>query len=133
MTSLSQNSKRTYSSGEKHFMNFCGLLKKNPSQALPANESTLIYFAVYLSILWLPPHISEFTCSSRFNPNLHLAVSDIKFFPSFTSPHDMTVEMKASKTYPFRKGMTLVISKISQVTCPVNCNEKVLRHNPRIL
>ena len=77
--------------------------------------------------------ISEFTCSSNFNPNLHLTTSDIRFFPSFTSPHYMTVEIKASKTDPFRKGMTLVIGETSQVTCPCKCNEKVLGHNPKIL
>ena len=49
MASLSQNSKRTYYNGEKHFMSFCGHLKLNTSQALPANESTAMYFAVYLA------------------------------------------------------------------------------------
>ena len=214
MASLSQNSKRTYSSGEKHFINFCGHLKLNPSQALPANESTLIYFAVYLAktlkvgtiktylagvrnlhvlngfdlplkqfvrlqyvlrgikrvqgvskrvrlpitihhltmfdllmprahqdniMVWAAftlaffgfLRISEFTCSNHFNPNLHLTTSDIRFFPSFTSPHYMTVEIKASKTDPFRKGMTLVIGKTSQVTCPVNAMKKYLDTIPK--
>ena len=48
MASLSLNSKRTYSSGEKCFLQFCGHLKLNLAQALPASESTIIYFAVYL-------------------------------------------------------------------------------------
>ena len=45
MASLSLNSKITYSSGEKRFLQFCIHLKLNPAQALPASESTIIYFA----------------------------------------------------------------------------------------
>ena len=36
----------------------------------------------------------------------------------------MTVEIKASKSDPFHKGMILVIGKTSQVTCPVNAMKK---------
>ena len=75
--------------------------------------------------------ISEFTCSSRFNPNLHLTASDIKFFRSFASPHYMNVEIKASETDPFRKSMTLVIGKTLQVTCSVNAIKKYLDTIPK--
>ena len=63
--------------------------------------------------------ISEFTCNTRFNPRLHLTSSDIKFIPSPTSPQYMRVEIKASKTDPFRKGMYLIIGQTSQTICPV--------------
>ena len=43
----------------------------------------------------------------------------------------MTVEIKASKIDPFRKGMTLVIGKTSQVTCPVNAMKKYLDTIPK--
>ena len=49
MASLSLNSKRSYSSGEKRFLQFCVHFKLNPAQALPASVSTVIYFAVYFA------------------------------------------------------------------------------------
>ena len=209
MASLSLNSKRTYSSGKKCFLQFCGHLKLNPAQALPASESTIIYFAVYLAKtlkvgtiktylagvrnmhilngydlplrafirlqyvlrgikcvqgvskrvrlpitihhlgmfdLFLPRshsdnkmiwaaftlaffgflRISEFTCNTRFNPRLHLTSSDIKFIPSPTFPQYMRVEIKASKTDPFRKGMYLIIGQTSQTICPVRAMKEYL-------
>ena len=69
VASLSQNSKRTYSSGEKHFMNLCGPLKLNLSQALPANESTLIYFEVYLAKTFKVGTIKTYLAGVR---NLHI-------------------------------------------------------------
>ena len=91
-----------------------------------AHQDNIMIWAAFTLAFFGVLRISEFTCSSRFNPNLHLTASDIKFFPSFTSSHYMTVEIKASKTDPFCKGMTLVIGKTSQVTCPVNAIKKYL-------
>ena len=96
-----------------------------------AHQDNIMIWAAFTLAFFGFLCISEFTCSSRFNPNLHLTASDIKFFPSFISSHYMTVEIKASKTDPFFKGMTLVIGKTSQVTCPVNAMKKYLDTIPK--
>lgn len=47
--SLADSSKQTYSSGEKRFLDFCSLYRLNPTNALPADENTLIQYAAYLA------------------------------------------------------------------------------------
>ena len=79
---------------------------------------TLAFFGVL--------RISEFTCNTKFNPKLHLASSDIKFIPSPAFPQCMKLEIKASKTYPFHKGMSLVIGQTLQTICPVRAMKEYL-------
>ena len=48
--SVASSTKQTYSSGEKRFVEFCHLFKRIPvQQCLPATESLLTEFAVYLA------------------------------------------------------------------------------------
>ena len=90
-----------------------------------AHQDNIMIWATFILAFFDFLGISEFTCSSRFNLIVHLTASDIKFFPSFTSPHYMTVESEASKTDPFRKGKT------SQGTCPVDAMKKYLDTIPK--
>ena len=63
--------------------------------------------------------ISEFTCNTKFKPKLHLTSSNIKFIPSPAFPQYMRVEIKGSKTDPFRKGLSLIIGQTLQTICLV--------------
>ncbi|KAK3743444.1 hypothetical protein QZH41_010911, partial [Actinostola sp. cb2023] len=49
--SLALNTKRTYQSGEKHYVDFCLMnrLYNDAGEILPASEGTLIYFASFLA------------------------------------------------------------------------------------
>ena len=75
--------------------------------------------------------ISEFTCNTKFNPKLHFTSCDIKFIPSPAFPQYMKVEIKASKTDPFCKGMSLIIGQTSQTICPVHAVKEYLDILPR--
>lgn len=47
---MAQNSKRTYSTGERHYVKFCEESKiSGEFPTFPASEDTLMYFAVYLA------------------------------------------------------------------------------------
>ena len=70
--------------------------------------------------------ISEFTCDAKSNPKLHLTSSDIKFIPSPAFPRYMRVEIKASETDPFCKGMSLIIGQTLQTICPVRAMKEYL-------
>ena len=55
---------------------------------------------------------------SGFDPSTHLSVSDIQVdHPS--SPSIIQVNIKASKTDPFRKGVQLYLGKTESDLCPV--------------
>ena len=49
VSSLAVSSQKTYSSGEKHFIDFCYKLHLNPNHILPTNENMLVYFATYMA------------------------------------------------------------------------------------
>lgn len=62
--------------------------------------------------------VSEFTCSGIFYPTLHLAPSDISFNEAFSI---MYVNIKGSKTDPFKSGCVIRLAAIPRHTlCPVN-------------
>ena len=53
--------------------------------------------------------VSEFTCPSAFDPSIHLSPRDVSFNPSNTI---MYINIKASKTDPFRSGVTVRLAAI---------------------
>ena len=63
---------------------------------------------------------SEFTVpsQSQFDPNLHLTLSDITL-DSRHSPQIIQVNIKQSKTDPFRQGITLSLGRTDHKICPV--------------
>lgn len=63
---------------------------------------------------------SEFTVDRLFQDDKHLGKRDIVFEPSLVSPVRMTVNVKCSKTDPFRKGIKLTIGKTGKNVCAVN-------------
>lgn len=62
----------------------------------------------------------EVVCPSEraFDPAIHLGVGDVKV-DSHTAPTHIEVRIKASKTDPFRLGVSLHIGKTGEALCPV--------------
>lgn len=70
VASLAQGTSRTYSSGEKQFLNFCYQFKLHETAPiLPTTENILIYFAVFLAQTLNPGTIKVYLAAVR---NLHL-------------------------------------------------------------
>ena len=69
---------------------------------------------------------SEFTSpsSTHFNPQVHLARSDI----SFTSNGSLLLQLKASKTDPFRMGCSITLSPSGRSVCAVWAMHRYLAH-----
>ncbi len=63
----------------------------------------------------------EFTvsCDTGFDASTHLAWGDLAVDDP-ASPRVLSVHLKASKTDPFRKGITLFIGKVPSNLCPVS-------------
>lgn len=209
--SLAENTKKTYQTGEKQFLNFCyGFKIQNFHSVLPTNELILCYFVVFLAqsvkhstikgylaavkhlhlkhgfdlkldqfihlqyvlrgikrhqgvntrtrlpitlnhltlfynqlqpfdsqngnnkMLWAAIclaffgflRIGEFTSSQQSHSSLQLDASDVQFVPSILLPTSVRVQIKCSKTDPFRKGVTLTIGESGSNICAV----KALKH-----
>ena len=56
---------------------------------------------------------------SAFDPSVHLSWGDLAV-DNPMNPTIMSVRLKASKTDPFRKGITLYICRVSSDLCPVS-------------
>ena len=67
--------------------------------------------------------MSEFTCQSvgSFDPDQSLLRQDIILQGSA-----VTIEIKASKTDPFRQGVTIILAETGTSTCPVKALSKYL-------
>ena len=70
--------------------------------------------------------VSEFTSGGEFNPHSHLSPSDIVFKPSRLNPNYMQINIKVSKTDPFRSGIKLAIGKTGSTICPVQAMLKYM-------
>lgn len=55
---------------------------------------------------------------SAFDPSSHLAVDDVSV-DNHTSPSYLAIRIKASKTDPFRRGVTIYLGRTSYRICPV--------------
>ena len=66
-------------------------------------------------------HVGELTVpsDSAFDPSVHLYWGDLAV-DNPMNPTVMSVRLKASKTDPFRKGITLYIGRVSSDLCPVS-------------
>ncbi len=215
--SLASNTKKSYSAGEKQFLNFCfGFKLHELGPILPASEAVLCYFAVFLaksvkhatikSYLFAVKHlhlensfnldlgkclrlqyvlrgikryqgksskirrpitidhlklffhllqpnitgnfdsimlwaaiclaffgflrISEFTCTQPLDSQKNLSFSDIQLLPTPNNPALLKINLKSSKTDPFRKGVTLTIGKTDNEVCAVQAVQRYLLISP---
>ena len=83
------------------------------------NEDSLMVWAAMTLAFFGFLRIGELTCDSHFNPKRHLTISDLVFMPK-SSPKYMLVQLKVSKTDPFRKGQTIVIGRANSNLCPIS-------------
>ncbi|KAJ8472984.1 hypothetical protein ONZ45_g16464 [Pleurotus djamor] len=75
----------------------------------------------------------EFTTSraGQFDPNVHLSRSSIKFVPSVGNATHIVLTLPASKTDPFRKGVSIYISSAPGAhTCPVTALSHLFTSHP---
>ena len=69
----------------------------------------------------------EFTCISSFDPSSNLCLSDVEFqFTEFTASAYI-LNLKVSKTDPFRTGCKLSLFRINSVLCPVSAMLKYMK------
>ena len=68
-------------------------------------------------VLWFLS-AGEFTVNSPFNPDIHLAVSDVQA-DSLVNPSSFRIHIKCSKTDPFRQGYHIYIGAGKRHLCPV--------------
>ncbi|CAH3143535.1 unnamed protein product, partial [Porites evermanni] len=61
----------------------------------------------------------EFTVNSPFNPDIHLAVSDVQA-DSLVNPSSFRIHIKCSKTDPFCQGCNIYIGAGKRDLCPVH-------------
>ncbi|PPR00185.1 hypothetical protein CVT26_009053 [Gymnopilus dilepis] len=76
----------------------------------------------------------EFTLNSgeKFNSAVHLTRGSVTFLPSFEQPDYIRLDIPASKTDPFRKGVSLLISAVPGAsTCPVTALKRLCTINPQ--
>ena len=81
-------------------------------------DSLMIWAAMTLAFFGFM-HLGELTCNSKFSFETHLSPSDVRFLPSLSQPDYMSIQVKISKTDPFRFGHTILIGKTNQLICPV--------------
>jgi hypothetical protein len=91
-------------------------------------ESLMIWAAITLAFFRFL-HLGNLTYNTKFNPEVHLMLESLHFAPWMGqgNPKLMKVEIKVSKTDPFRLGQTITVST-SNSPPPMSCfgNEKVL-------
>ena len=56
--------------------------------------------------------------ASAYNPGAHLSIEDVQV-DSRSAPSKVLVRIKASKTDPFRLGVTICLGRTGQELCPV--------------
>ena len=102
-----------------------GALAANPQFTLQDklmlwSAFTLVFFGFLCS--------SEFTSpsTSYFNSLVHLSHSDI----SFTTQGSLIMQLKSSKTDPFRKGCSVMLSPSGRSVCAVRAMRSYLDHQP---
>lgn len=72
--------------------------------------------------------VGEFTVpeDTGFDPLVHLSRADVRVDGS-RQPHMLQVDIKQSKTDPFRKGITLFLGQTGKKLCPVEAARAYLR------
>ncbi|CAB4010810.1 Retrovirus-related Pol poly from transposon 412 [Paramuricea clavata] len=88
-------------------------------------ESLMIWAAMTLAFFGFL-RLGELTCNTKFNPEVHLMLENLYFAPGVGqgNPEFMTVEIKVSKTDPFRLGQTITVGASNSPLCPVLAMKK---------
>jgi len=91
-----------------------------------ASEDKLMLWSAFTLAFFAFLGLSKFTSPSsvHFNPLVHLSRSDI----SFTSPGSLSLQLKSSKTDPFRMGCSITLAPSSHSVCAVQAMCRYLAH-----
>ena len=86
-----------------------------------SNYTNILLWAVYCTAFFGFLRAGEIMVPSlsSFDPGYHLCVGDV-YFNSSSNPSLVSVRIKASKTDPFRKGVTIHLGRTSGRLCPVS-------------
>ena len=92
---------------------------------------TTVYAACCLAFSGLL-RSGEFTAGKgKYNPSLSLTQQSVQFLPSFENPTHIILTLPASKTDPFRKGISITISAApGRPTCPVTALKNLFSETP---
>lgn len=75
----------------------------------------------------------EFTIArnAAFNPAIHLTRSSVEFIPDMDNATHIRLSLPASKTDPFRRGVTLLLAAApGAITCPVAALREIYKGDP---
>lgn len=92
--------------------------------------TTVMLWAAFTLAFYGFLRVSEFTLDDKFNPNYHLSLNDITFHPNIQNPEHLTLNIKQSKTDPFREGIQLTIAKSGTDICAVLALRDYLLQKP---
>ena len=93
---------------------------KDVWEASSENQDTVMLWAAATTCFFGFLRVGEMTIPSQqsYDPSTHLGFSDLAL-DSTTSPSTMEIRIKASKTDPFRKGVSIFIGRTDNALCPV--------------
>ena len=91
-----------------------------PTAAQPDYDSVMLWAACCLGFFAFL-RCAEFTCPSlrAYDPGAHLSLSDIAL-DSHINPSTLKLTIKASKTDPFRQGVSIFLASTELPLCPVS-------------
>ena len=94
-------------------------LRRHFQQNSTTNDGIMLWAAV-TSCFFGCMRAGEMTLSSEsaFDPNTHLCFKDVSV-DSIDNPKIVKLNIKASKTDPFRKGVEVVLGRTNNALCPV--------------
>lgn len=94
-------------------------LRRHFQQSSNDNDGTMLWAAVSTCIFGFM-RAGEMTLPSEaaFDPNTHICFKDV-LVDSIDNPKIVKLNLKASKTDPFRKGVEVVLGRTNNTLCPV--------------
>ncbi len=94
-------------------------LKSHIIQSAPSHDQLMLWAAACTCFFgFLRARELTVPSEATFDPTVHLCVWDVSV-DSIHNPQILKVQLKASKTDPFRKGVEVVIGRAGEDVCPI--------------
>jgi hypothetical protein len=103
----------------------------NPSSSLHAANMDAAIKVAFAGFLRSGEFTIRSTKYTAFDPSCHLTRGSISFLPSFDDASSVSLTLPASKTDPFRKGITIYIAAVEVPTCAVRALQFLFTADPR--
>ena len=100
---------KVHKSDSKRYHSFCDMY---------INDARMPWAAATMCFLGFACREVVTPTDSSFDPNVHLTAGDMSV-DSHSSPSYLAVRIKASKTDPFRQGVTMYLGRTNYCICPV--------------